>query len=65
MALDCEADHPSRWAIVSSNAAKNGFSLATHYAWVKKTKVDIGKRGDLPRDVGEKLKALEREDSEL
>ncbi len=33
--------------------------------WVKKTEVDSGKRGGVPTDVAEKLKALERENREL
>jgi transposase len=33
--------------------------------WVKKTEVDSGKRGGVPTDVAEKLKALERDNREL
>ncbi len=65
MALDHEAEHPSRWAAVSSIAAKIGCSAATLHEWVKKTEVDTGKRAGLPSDVAEKMKALERENREL
>ncbi len=65
MVLDHEAEHPSRWAAVSSIAAKIGCSAATLYEWVKKTEVDSGKRAGLPTDVAEKMKALERENREL
>ena len=65
MVLDHEAEHPSRWAAVSSIAAKTGCSPATLHEWVKKTEVDSGKRAGLPSDVAEKMKALERENREL
>ncbi|MFN7027636.1 MAG: IS3 family transposase [Pseudorhizobium sp.] len=65
MVLDHEAEHPSRWAAVSSIAAKIGCSPATLHEWVKKTEVDSGKRAGLPSDVAEKMKALERENREL
>ena len=65
MVLDHEAEHPSRWAAVSSIAAKIGCSPATLHEWVKKTEVDAGKRAGVPSDVAEKLKALERENREL
>ncbi|MBX4899533.1 MULTISPECIES: IS3 family transposase [Rhizobium] len=65
MVLDHEAEHPSRWAAVSSIAAKIGCSPATLHEWVKKTEVDSGKRTGLPSDVAEKMKAFERENREL
>lgn len=65
MVLDHEAEHPSRWAAVSSIAAKIGCSPATLHEWVKKAEVDSGKRSGLPSDVAEKMKALERENREL
>ncbi len=65
MVLDHEAEHPSRWAAVSSIAAKIGCSPATLHEWFEKTEVDSGKRSGLPSDVAEKMKALERENREL
>lgn len=44
MVLDHEAEHPSRWAAVSSIAAKIGCSPSTLHEWVKKTEVGSGKR---------------------
>jgi transposase len=65
MVLDHEAEHPSRWAAVSSIAAKIGCTAQTLHEWVKKAEVDSGKRAGLPSDVAEKMKALERENREL
>jgi transposase-like protein len=60
MVTEYEAEHPSRWAAVSSIVAKIGCSAHTLNGWVKKSKVDSGKRAGLPSDVTERLKALER-----
>jgi transposase len=65
MVLDHESEHPSRWAAVSSIAAKIGCSPATLHEWVKKTEIDSGKRAGLPSEMAEKMKALERENREL
>ena len=37
----------------------------TLHEWVKKAEVDSGKRGGVPTDTADKLKALERENREL
>jgi transposase-like protein len=65
MVLEHEAEHPSRWAAVSSIAAKIGCSAYTLNEWVKKAEVDSGSRPGIPVDVAEKMKALERENREL
>lgn len=65
MVLDHEAEHPSRWATVSTIVAKIGCSAATLHEWVKKSEVDSSKRAGLPSDAAEKMKALERENREL
>ncbi len=65
MVLDHEAEHPSRWAAVSSISAKIGCSAHTLNEWVKKAEVDDGSRPGVPSDVAEKMKALERENREL
>jgi transposase-like protein len=65
MVTEHEADHASRWAAVSSIAAKIGSSAHTLNEWVKKGEVDSGKRAGLPSDVAEKMKTLERENREL
>lgn len=65
MVLDHEGEHSSRWAVVSSIAAKIGCTAQTLNEWVKKAEVDSGKRTGLPSDMAEKMKALERENREL
>jgi transposase-like protein len=65
MVLEHEAEHPSRWAAVSSIAAKIGCSAHTLNEWVKKAEVDSGSRPGIPVYVAEKMKALERENREL
>lgn len=65
MVLDHGGEHPSRWAAVVSVASKIGCSAHTLNEWVKKAKVDSGRRAGVPTDLAEKLKALERENREL
>ena len=65
LVLDHEREHASRWAAVSSIAAKIGCTPQTLLDWVKKAEVDSGKRAGVPTDMAEKLKALERENREL
>ena len=65
LVFDHEAEHPSRWAAISSIAGKIGCSAHTLHEWVKKAEVDTGKRAGLSSDMAEKMKALERENREL
>ena len=65
MVLDHEGEHASRWAAVSSIAAKIGCTAQTLHEWVKKAERDNGVRAGVPTDVATKLKALERENREL
>ena len=65
MVLDHEKDHPSRWAAVVSIAAKIGCAGQTLHEWVKKAEVDSGTRAEVPSDVADRMKALERENREL
>ncbi|WP_324765601.1 transposase (plasmid) [Sinorhizobium meliloti] len=65
MVLDHQGEYSSRWAAVSSIAAKIGCTAQTLNEWAKKAEVDDGSRPGLPSDVAEKMKALERENREL
>src|SRR5277367_2032502 len=65
MVLDHEGEHASRWAAVSSIAAKIGCTAQTLHEWVKKAERDSGVRAGVPTDVATKLKTLERENREL
>ena len=65
LVFDHEKEHRSRWAAVSSIAAKIGCTAQSLNEWVKKAEVDDGSRPGLPSEVAEKMKALERENREL
>ncbi|MER9195744.1 IS3 family transposase [Mesorhizobium australicum] len=65
LVLDHEGEHTSRWAAVSSIAAKIGCTAQTLHEWVKKAERGSGVRAGVPTDVATKLKALERENREL
>ena len=65
MVLEHQGDHTSRWAAIASISAKIGCSAPTLNAWLKKSEIDSGKRGGVPNDVSDRLKALERENREL
>jgi transposase len=65
LVLDHEGQHPSRWAAISSIAAKIGCTAQTLSDWLKKAEVDSGARAGVPSEVAERLKALERENREL
>jgi transposase len=65
MVLEHAGEYPSRWAAVSSVAAKIGCNPATLHEWVKRREVDQGTRAGVPTDVAEKIKTMEREIREL
>ena len=65
LVLDHEREHTSRWAAVTSIAAKIGCTAQTLHEWVKKADRDSGRTPGIPTDVADKLKALERENREL
>jgi transposase len=65
LVLDHAHEHPSRWAAITSIAAKIGCTAQTLNEWVKKAEVDSGKRAGVPAEMTERMKALEREVREL
>ena len=65
LVLDHEHEHTSRWAAITSVAAKIGCTAPSLDSWLKKAEIDSGKRAGVSSDVAERLKALERENREL
>src|SRR5450631_4888043 len=65
LVFDHEKDHRSRWAAVTSIAAKIGCTAQSLNEWIKKAEIDSGARGGVPTEIVERLKALERENREL
>ena len=65
LVLDHEHEHASRWAAILSVSSKIGCTAQTLNEWIKKSEVDSGKRAGVPTEVGERLRALERENREL
>jgi len=65
MVLEHAGEYASRWATVCSVASKIGCSAATLHEWVKRWEIDKGARAGVPTEVGEKMKAMEREIREL
>ena len=55
MVLDHAGEHPSRWAAVTSIAAKIGCTPQTLHDWVKKAEIDSGQRAGVPTDMAEKM----------
>jgi len=52
MVLDHASEHPSRWAAVTSIAAKIGCTPQTLHDWVKRAEIDSGQRAGVPTEVG-------------
>jgi transposase-like protein len=65
LVFEHEKDHSSRWATVTSIAAKIGCTSQSLNEWVKKAEIASGVRGGVPTENSERLKALERENREL
>ena len=65
LVLDHESEHPSRWAAITSVAAKIGCTAQTLNEWTKKVEVDVGGRNGASTDLAARMKALERENREL
>jgi transposase len=65
LVFEREKDHRSRWATVTSIAAKIGCTAQSLNEWVKKAEIDSGVRSGVPAEIVERLKALERENREL
>ena len=65
MALEHEAQHPSRWATILSIAAKIGCTGQALNECVKQAERDTGRRPGPTTEMAARVKALERENREL
>jgi transposase len=65
LVFEHEKDHPSRWAAVTSIAAKIACTAQSLNEWVKKAEIDSGACGGVPTEIAKRLNALERENREL
>ena len=65
MVFDHQAEHESQWAAINSIASKIGCTAETLRKWVRQAERDQGKRAGLTSSEQERLKQLERENSEL
>ena len=65
MVFEHEGRYGSRWETVRSIAEKLGCSAEALRQWVKQAEIDAGTVKGLPTDERSRLKALEREVSEL
>lgn len=51
MVLDHGAEHPSRWAAITSIAGEIGYTAQTLSKWVKKAEMDSGRKPELTTDT--------------
>ena len=65
LVFENEKDYESRWAAISSVAAKIGCTAETLRKWVVQAERDLGKRAGLTTSERERIKDLERENREL
>ncbi len=65
MVLDHQGEHASRWAAITSIAAKIGCSGETLRNWIRQSERDKGVQGAPTSEERERIKALEREVREL
>ena len=65
LVLERQGEHESQWAAIGSVSAMIGCSAETLRKWIRPAEVGKGVRPGLTSDERERLKALERENSEL
>jgi transposase-like protein len=65
MVFEQQKEHNSQWSAIESIAGKIGCTAETLRSWVRRAEIDQGMRGGLTSTDRERLKELERENSEL
>jgi transposase len=65
LVLEQQGQHPSQWAAICSIAEKLGCGTEAVRLWVRQAERDRGQRPGLTTSERERLKELERENSEL
>ena len=60
LVFEHEKDHSSRWATVTSIAAKIGCTAQSLNEWVKKAETDSGVRRGVPGEIAERLRQARR-----
>jgi len=65
MVLENEREYDSQWSAIVSIASKIGCTPETLRQWVRRIKVDTGRRGGLTSDERARIKEMERENREL
>src|SRR4051794_10254093 len=65
LVFEHQHEHASQWAAIVSVAGKIGCTPETLRGWVRRAEVDAGRRAGLSSGERERLKELERENSEL
>ena len=65
MVLEHADTHASQWAAITSIAEKIGCSAETLRKWLRQAECDAGSRPGLTTEERQRLKQLERENSEL
>ena len=65
LVLTGEHDHSSRWAAISSVAAKIGCTPETLRSWVNKIEADSAAQPGVTTDPTKRVKELERDNREL
>ena len=65
MVFEHTPEHASQWAAMRSIAEKLGCTVEALRRWVRQAERDRGQRPGLTTDERERLKQLERENSEL